>query len=228
MRSSSTWPTISVTGLQNTRSYILVYLQESENRNPHVQKRRIQQSEKCVVFGFGPRMSIHYTAEALLSIANFSSLLHVDTTSIIHWNGYTNISTLISQHVDVIIRKRSPHNLSFVRGRGWICRSLVDFCHKGPTMRRFHSVANLNTLLNKQSSDRLSETFWRRVTSCDAAYHNSHCVTEPKFAQTKSWVTASEVNSLRPCDSYHDDVIKLKHFAHCWPFVVGIHRPPVN
>ena len=26
----------------------------------------------------------------------------------------------------------------------------------------------------------------------------------------------------------HDDVIKWKHFPHYWPFVWGIHRPPVN
>ena len=28
--------------------------------------------------------------------------------------------------------------------------------------------------------------------------------------------------------SYHDDVIKLKHFPRYWPFVRGIHRSPVN
>ena len=27
---------------------------------------------------------------------------------------------------------------------------------------------------------------------------------------------------------YHDDVIKWKHFLRYWPFVRGIHRPPVN
>ena len=27
---------------------------------------------------------------------------------------------------------------------------------------------------------------------------------------------------------YHDDVIKWKHFPRYWPFVRGIHRPPVN
>ena len=28
--------------------------------------------------------------------------------------------------------------------------------------------------------------------------------------------------------SYHDDVIKWKHFPRNWPFMRGIHRPPVN
>ena len=27
---------------------------------------------------------------------------------------------------------------------------------------------------------------------------------------------------------FHDDVIKWKHFPRYWPFVRGIHRPPVN
>ena len=27
---------------------------------------------------------------------------------------------------------------------------------------------------------------------------------------------------------WHDDVIKWKHFSHCWPFVRGIPRSPVN
>ena len=27
---------------------------------------------------------------------------------------------------------------------------------------------------------------------------------------------------------HHDDVIKWKHSARCWPFVRGIHRSPVN
>ena len=29
-------------------------------------------------------------------------------------------------------------------------------------------------------------------------------------------------------DTYHDDVIKWKHFPRYWPFVRGIHRSPVN
>ena len=28
--------------------------------------------------------------------------------------------------------------------------------------------------------------------------------------------------------TFHDDVIKWKHFPRCWPFVRGIHRSPVN
>ena len=28
--------------------------------------------------------------------------------------------------------------------------------------------------------------------------------------------------------TYHDDVVKWKHFPRCWPFVQGIHQSPVN
>ena len=31
-----------------------------------------------------------------------------------------------------------------------------------------------------------------------------------------------------PSIIYHDDVIKWKHFPRYWPFVLGIHRSPVN
>ena len=34
------------------------------------------------------------------------------------------------------------------------------------------------------------------------------------------------VSLVRPV--LHDDVIKWKHFPRYWPFVRGIHRPPVN
>ena len=32
----------------------------------------------------------------------------------------------------------------------------------------------------------------------------------------------------KPSFITHDDVIKLKHFPGCWPFMWGNHRPPVN
>ena len=34
------------------------------------------------------------------------------------------------------------------------------------------------------------------------------------------------MNDTVPC--WHDDVIKWKHFPRYWPFVLGIHRSPVN
>ena len=35
-------------------------------------------------------------------------------------------------------------------------------------------------------------------------------------------------HNSRPTRFNHDDVMKWKHFPHNWPFVRGIHRPPVN
>ena len=37
-----------------------------------------------------------------------------------------------------------------------------------------------------------------------------------------------EYPSILGDDIFHDDVIRWKHFPHNWPFVRGIHRPPVN
>ena len=49
-----------------------------------------------------------------------------------------------------------------------------------------------------------------------------------------SWHSHFAVNPQDMCPWYdlikvfHDDVIKWKHFPRCWPFVLGIHRSPVN
>ena len=61
-----------------------------------------------------------------------------------------------------------------------------------------------------------------------------HIITYPFLIQWRKdnfapdhWYKA--LNSLRQSDTHmHDDVIKWKHFPHCWPFVQGIHRSPVN
>ena len=44
------------------------------------------------------------------------------------------------------------------------------------------------------------------------------------------WCSSPPVcNEHHPCRvQNHDDVIKWKHFPRYWPFVRGIHRPPVN
>ena len=44
-----------------------------------------------------------------------------------------------------------------------------------------------------------------------------------------SFTAIGVVTILSQCQwSYHDDVIKWKHFPRYWPFVRGIHRSPVN
>ena len=41
-------------------------------------------------------------------------------------------------------------------------------------------------------------------------------------------MASSHGNAFLIIDSFHDDVIKWKHFPRYWPFVRGIHRSPVN
>ena len=42
------------------------------------------------------------------------------------------------------------------------------------------------------------------------------------------WRTMSRSKCWEYMGRFYDDVIKWKHFPHYWPFVRGIHRPPVN
>ena len=48
------------------------------------------------------------------------------------------------------------------------------------------------------------------------------------IAETKSYSAAALSPIPVVCTELHDDVIKWKHFPRYWPFVRGIHRPPVN
>ena len=43
-----------------------------------------------------------------------------------------------------------------------------------------------------------------------------------------NWLARGSVTPLSPFPTWHDDVIKWKHFPRNWPFVRGIHRSPVN
>ena len=65
--------------------------------------------------------------------------------------------------------------------------------------------------------------FWSGVsvlkaTSC--AYRTSY----PGYFRVSHWLSMGLPEICR----VHDDVIKWKHFPRYWPFVRGIHRPPVN
>ena len=44
----------------------------------------------------------------------------------------------------------------------------------------------------------------------------------------RQWITISAIINMYVLKCCHDDVIKWKHFPRYWPFVRGIHRPPVN
>ena len=59
-------------------------------------------------------------------------------------------------------------------------------------------------------------TRYRQATS----HYQSHCW--PKYMSPYGVVVPQWVNV-----TFHDDVIKWKHFPRYWPFVRGIHRSPV-
>ena len=42
------------------------------------------------------------------------------------------------------------------------------------------------------------------------------------------FLTLEMLKDLRRIHWEHDDIIKWKHFPHCWPFVWGIHQSQVN
>ena len=46
--------------------------------------------------------------------------------------------------------------------------------------------------------------------------------------KTSVCLMLSTSHQLSCIDLHHDDVMKWKHFPRYWPFVWGIHRPPVN
>ena len=46
--------------------------------------------------------------------------------------------------------------------------------------------------------------------------------------QSKQFTTRALYQWIAQGHSWHDDVIKWKHFPHYWTFVRGIHRSPVN
>ena len=51
----------------------------------------------------------------------------------------------------------------------------------------------------------------------------TYCQSDP-YEQT----TAKLESKYKTFDSWHDDIIKFKHFPRYWPFVWGIHRSQVN
>ena len=60
--------------------------------------------------------------------------------------------------------------------------------------------------------------------------NRSGCLLLLKFSMQNSSIKIfiSGNSSSMHSKVIHDDVIKWKNFPRCWPFVRGIHRPPVN
>ena len=94
-----------------------------------------------------------------------------------------------------------------------------------PTLSFMWSRQKLTYKLNYASNDwnfgddifkhRLRNSQWWILLSFDSK--SLMCVPE-------GWFDNNQAITM----IYHDDVFKWKHFPRYWPFVRGIHRPPVN
>ena len=70
-----------------------------------------------------------------------------------------------------------------------------------------------------------SDTIWWPRSGSKLVLVKACCRLAPSHYLNHCWLIISEL--LRH-SSEHDDVIKWKHFPYYWPFVLGIHRSPVN
>ena len=64
--------------------------------------------------------------------------------------------------------------------------------------------------------------------SLSSQVHRVSSTTQTLFKFLERFANQVRNNVFYRMASYHDDVIKWKHFPRYWPFVRGIHRPPVN
>ena len=60
--------------------------------------------------------------------------------------------------------------------------------------------------------------------------HDGQCKATSLILSAKIWfpIQCSRGHCSKKTRKKHDDIIKWKHFQRNWPFVRGIHRPPVN
>ena len=61
----------------------------------------------------------------------------------------------------------------------------------------------------------------------NSSLRRGHQITRPRLDASPDWLRPWTV-SCSQRGTFHDDVIKWKHFPRNWPFVLGIHRSPVN
>ena len=81
------------------------------------------------------------------------------------------------------------------------------------------------------NGDRMGTPCWELVPRCllGSPLLGAGSVKLGCLAQTPaSWGPSVMTILIDAMGSWHDDVIKWKHFPRYWPFVRGIHRPPVN
>ena len=142
-------------------------------------------------------------------------------------------------HDDVIKWKHFPRNWPFVRE---IHRSPVNFPHKGQwrgALMFSLIYAWINDWVNNREAGDLRRQhghydvivmrevsfFYRLVSRCIDQNIN-HTKWPWRVVPFNIRIAAGffEISSA----NLHDDVNKWKHFPRYWPFVRGIHRPPVN
>ena len=88
---------------------------------------------------------------------------------------------------------------------------------RASSMKLWCFLVHLNKQLGKLWSCQWFEIPWQ---SCDVILTWLHIGLQISISVCRCHLTSVE--------NPHDDVIKWKHFPHYWPFVRGIHRPPVN
>ena len=84
------------------------------------------------------------------------------------------------------------------------------------------SVGHLQRKLNHYWRKCLKDVVSKMLSIFVEACWIKHCVLQNQYAKHGMHV------QKRFCPLEYDDVMKWKHFPHCWPFVRGIHRSPVN
>ena len=83
--------------------------------------------------------------------------------------------------------------------------------------------------------DSLEKYSYKFVWMLKFSFYLSHFFRWPGYhmfsnSTTLSWLVRKHTSaiSIDRVFTIHDDVIKWRHFPRYWPFVQGIHRPPVN
>ena len=116
---------------------------------------------------------------------------------------------------------------------GPLCREFTGhqwILSERPVTRNFDVFFDLrlNKRLNKQSRRRwfATHSLWRHCNAISIrnAYFRNLVFQKIHF----EFCTRSIMILLCCIGIFHDDVIRWKHFPRYWPFVRGIHRPPVN
>ena len=116
--------------------------------------------------------------------------------------------------------------------------------HNDPYLFASNPVKNAWRFLRQSWADLPPLSWWLYMAWTNSNHHADSTVLWLKLRNTRCYklhFTQNKSSSWgrQPVDWFvivwfvyqskrHDDVIKWKHFPRYWPFVRGIHRPPVN